>query len=121
ASAPPALSDIALKLSGDRVINVDLAEARLISELKGYAVIAGRTCIECDENTAIFLEKIDGEASPPHESEEPPEPQQFSTADENRADETAAMQQDRSQAAEEGDEDGVTQIGLSGERFTYPG
>ena len=119
----PALSGIELKLSDDRVIDVDLAEAELISELKGYAIIAGRTCIDCDENTAIFLEKIDGPRGErimrDEDSEEPPEPEKF-TAPQSR-DLPAAEQQDRSQAELDGSEDGVLNVDLSGERFTYPG
>ncbi|WP_160154425.1 hypothetical protein [Microbulbifer sp. ALW1] len=118
----PAFSGIELKLSDNRTINVDLAEARLISELKGYAIIAGRTCVDCDENTAIFLEKIDGDqlASQPRdtEREEPPEPQEFAALDElghdSRSDDRA---RDRAQA----DTDGVVDVDLSGERFSYPG
>lgn len=120
-SVVPAMSSIELRLSDDRVLNVDLAEARLISELKGYAIIAGRTCIDCDENTAIFLQKIDGEPFPVHDSDEPPEPEEFPGLDREPGDETAAMQRDQSQAEMDGDADGVTEIDLSGERFTYPG
>lgn len=119
AGAVPALSGIELKLSDDRVLSVDLAEARLISELKGYAIIAGRTCIDCDENTAIFLQRIDGEPLPVDNPEEPPEPERF--AAQERLDETPAMRRDQSQAEMDGDEDGVAPVGLSGERFTYPG
>ncbi|WP_156035177.1 hypothetical protein [Microbulbifer sp. HZ11] len=122
-SVMPAFSGIELKLSDDRVIDVDLAEAELISELKGYAIIAGRTCIDCDENTAIFLEKIErsGGERPlrDEDSDEPPEPEKF-PAPENR-DLPPAERRDRSQAQLEGNEDGVLNSDLSGERFTYPG
>ncbi|QIL91604.1 hypothetical protein GNX18_18805 [Microbulbifer sp. SH-1] len=120
-SAVPAISDIELKLSDDRVLSVDLAEARLISELSGYAIIAGRTCIDCDENTAIFLQKIDGEAFPARDADEPPEPERFAEQNREPRDETTAMQRDQSQAEMDGDADGVTEINLSGERFSYPG
>ncbi|HEY8569285.1 hypothetical protein [Microbulbifer sp.] len=117
----PALSGIELKLSDDRVLNVDLAEARLISELKGYAIIAGRTCIDCDENTAIFLQKIDAEPMPIRDLDEPPEPEEFSAPDKDLPGETTALRGDRSQVEMDGDEDGVTQVDLSGESFSYPG
>ena len=124
-SAMPALSGIELRLSDDRIIDVDLAEAKLISELKGYAIIAGRTCIDCDENTAIFLEKIDERGSQPvrarPEGDEPPEPEEFARMPGEKSEGTEAAQRDRSQAEIDGDEDGVAKIDLSGERFTYPG
>ncbi|WOX06588.1 hypothetical protein [Microbulbifer pacificus] len=116
-----AFSGIELKLSDNRVLNVDLAEARLISELKGYAIIAGRTCIDCDENTAIFLQKIDGEPVPVRDLDEPPEPEEFVAPEKDRPGETAAMRGDRSQVEMDGDADGVTQVDLSGESFSYPG
>ena len=122
-SVMPAFSGIELKLSDDRVIDVDLAEAKLISEVKGYAIIAGRTCIDCDENTAIFLEKIDGPAGErrmlDEDSEDPPEPEKFAAPP--APDMPIAEQRDRSQAELEGNEDGVLNADLSGERFTYPG
>ena len=119
----PAQSGVELKLSDDRVIDVDLAEAELISELKGYAIIAGRTCIDCDENTAIFLEKIEDrqEQTAPVDSDEPPEPEEFARLDQKGSTESAAARRDQSQAELDGDEDGVAQVDLSGERFTYPG
>lgn len=121
----PAQSGIKLQLSDDRVIDVDLAEAKLISELKGYAIIAGRTCIDCDENTAIFLEKVgtaDGrQVSPRSESDEPSEPEKFDPQKPKRPAASAAELRDQSQAEMDGDEDGVTEVDLSGERFTYPG
>lgn len=121
----PAQSGIKLQLSDDRVIDVDLAEAKLISELKGYAIIAGRTCIDCDENTAIFLEKVgtaDGrQVSPRSESNEPSEPEKFDPQKPKRPAASAAELRDQSQAEMDGDEDGVTEVDLSGERFTYPG
>lgn len=124
-SVMPAQSSIELKLSDDRVIDVDLAEAELISELSGYAVIAGRTCIDCDENTAIFLEKIGdrhGQAvRQRREQSEPPEPEKFARLKEEKPSDTEAAQRDRSQAEMAGSEDGVADIDLSGERFTYPG
>ena len=124
-AAMPAQSGIELRLSDDRMIEVDLAEAKLISELKGYAIIAGRTCIDCDENTAIFLEKIDDRdgvpVRVPPASDEPPEPEEFARLESNDAGETEAAKRDRAQAEMDGDVDGVTDIDLSGERFTYPG
>ena len=121
----PAQSGIELKLSDDRVIDVDLAEAELISELQGYAIIAGRTCIDCDENTAIFLEKIDDRQGQPArakpEGGEPPEPEEFARREKKDPSESEAELRDQSQAAMEGNEDGVAQVDLSGERFTYPG
>lgn len=124
-SVMPAQSGIKLQLSDDRVIDVDLAEAKLISELKGYAIIAGRTCIDCDENTAIFLEKVgtaDGrQVSPRSESDEPSEPEKFDPQKPKRPAASAAELRDQSQAEMDGDEDGVTEVDLSGERFTYPG
>ncbi|WP_226704887.1 hypothetical protein [Microbulbifer elongatus] len=124
-SVMPAQSGIKLQLSDDRMIDVDLAEAKLISELKGYAIIAGRTCIDCDENTAIFLEKVgtaDGrQVSPRSESNEPSEPEKFDPQKPKRPAASAAELRDQSQAEMDGDEDGVTEVDLSGERFTYPG
>lgn len=124
-SVMPAQSGIKLQLSDDRMIDVDLAEAKLISELKGYAIIAGRTCIDCDENTAIFLEKVgtaDGrQVSPRSESDEPSEPEKFDPQKPKRPAASAAELRDQSQAEMDGDEDGVTEVDLSGERFTYPG
>ncbi|WP_157520389.1 hypothetical protein [Microbulbifer agarilyticus] len=125
--AMPALSGIQLKISNDRVIDVDLAEAKLISELNGYAIIAGRTCIDCDENTAIFLERIEVAPGGPPQVRQPrnkggddiPEPEQFAAQAPTGS--SLAEQRDRSQAELEGNEDGVLNMDLSGERFTYPG
>ncbi|MBY6212487.1 hypothetical protein KUV95_13090 [Microbulbifer agarilyticus] len=121
--AMPAMSGIQLKVSDDRVIDVDLAEAKLISELKGYAIIAGRTCVDCDENTAIFLERIDIAPGEPlqkrQRGDELPELERF--AAQAPPDSSVAEQRDRSQAEIEGNEDGVLNADLSGERFTYPG
>lgn len=47
-----------VQLSGQRVLETGLKEARLISELRGYAIVAGRSCVDCDENTAIYIHKI---------------------------------------------------------------
>lgn len=47
-----------LQLSDQRVLHTDLAEARLISELDGYAIVAGRSCIDCDENTSIYIHRL---------------------------------------------------------------
>ncbi|WGL18086.1 hypothetical protein PVT68_07270 [Microbulbifer bruguierae] len=121
-----AYSGIALTLSDKRTIEVDLAEAKLISELNGYAIIAGRTCVDCDENTAIFLEKIDGPRGlrplSGAEDEEPPEPERFASEEELRAEEDGGKEDasilDRPQADAT---DGVVDLDLSGERFTYPG
>lgn len=35
-----------------------LKEARVIAVLNGYAIIAGRSCTDCDENTAIYIHRI---------------------------------------------------------------
>ncbi len=48
----------AVQLSDRRILQTDLAEARLVSELDGYAIVAGRTCIDCDENTSIYIHRI---------------------------------------------------------------
>ncbi|WP_323846875.1 hypothetical protein [Microbulbifer magnicolonia] len=45
-------------LSDQRVLKTELKEAKLISELCGYAVVAGRSCVDCDENTSIYIHKI---------------------------------------------------------------
>ncbi|MFC6634692.1 hypothetical protein [Microbulbifer taiwanensis] len=47
-----------LQLSDQRILRTDLKEARLISEIHGYAIVAGRSCVDCDENTAIYIHKI---------------------------------------------------------------
>lgn len=47
-----------IQLSDRRVLRTDLKEARLISELRGYAIVAGRSCIDCDENTSIYIRPI---------------------------------------------------------------
>lgn len=120
-AAMPAFSSIEVKLSDGRSLQVNLAEARLISELHGYAIIAGRTCIDCDENTAIFLEKI---AAGPHPRvaemypEEIPEPEEFFALDEIEVGgHIDAEMLDRAQA----DTDGIVDLDLSGDRFSYPG
>ena len=135
-SAPmPAFSGIEVPLSGDRTLDVDLAEARLISELQGYAIIAGRSCVDCDENTAIYFEKIDDEegwSHPPQSAED--------TAGSARIDgsEDSAVQDNLGIDLGEGDEGGESSRaaeedvseadshrsadhGLTGERFSYPG
>ncbi|WP_139304904.1 hypothetical protein [Microbulbifer marinus] len=40
------------------MLRTNLAEARLITELDDYAIVAGRSCVDCDENTSIYLHKI---------------------------------------------------------------
>ncbi|WP_346838948.1 hypothetical protein [Microbulbifer sp. SAOS-129_SWC] len=47
------------------MLQTDLLEARLISELSGYAILSGRSCIDCDENPSIYIRKIPP-ASPAH-------------------------------------------------------
>ncbi|BBM00594.1 hypothetical protein [Microbulbifer sp. GL-2] len=47
-----------LLLSNRQLLNTNLKEAQLISELHGYAIVAGRHCIDCDENPAIFIQRI---------------------------------------------------------------
>ncbi|WP_288132639.1 hypothetical protein [Microbulbifer sp.] len=124
-TAMPAFSGVELKLSDDRLLDVDLAEARLVGEFQGYAIIAGRSCVDCDENTAIYFEKIAGlgagekkRVSAEGEPREVPEPERFGAPD---ADDNSAMssagESDRPQA----DTDGVVEVDLSGERFSHPG
>ncbi|WP_444923401.1 hypothetical protein ACJJH9_16410 [Microbulbifer sp. DLAB2-AF] len=36
----------------------DLKEVRLVAKLHGYAIVAGRHCIDCDENLAIYIRRI---------------------------------------------------------------
>ncbi|MGL6162293.1 hypothetical protein [Microbulbifer sp.] len=55
--APRAGAD-EIQLSGQRSLETDLYEARLISELRGYAILSGRSCVNCDENTSIYIQKI---------------------------------------------------------------
>lgn len=47
-----------IRIAGERTVETGLEEARLISELGGYAIIAGRSCVQCDENTSIYIYKI---------------------------------------------------------------
>ncbi|GAA5445690.1 hypothetical protein Misp06_03893 [Microbulbifer sp. NBRC 101763] len=47
-----------LILSDKQLLNTGLKEARLISELHGYAIVAGRYCVDCDENLAIYIHQI---------------------------------------------------------------
>jgi hypothetical protein len=49
-----------ITLSSGSAINTDLAEAKLIAVLKSdsgrsFALIAGRDCIDCDENTSLYI------------------------------------------------------------------
>ncbi|MFA0811174.1 hypothetical protein [Microbulbifer epialgicus] len=53
----PASAD-PLLLSNRQVLDTGLKEARLISELHGYAIVAGRQCVDCDENLAIYIQRI---------------------------------------------------------------
>ena len=55
---PVALAAKDIQLSDQRVLKTDLQEARLISELRGYAIVAGRSCRDCDENTSIYIQRI---------------------------------------------------------------
>ena len=54
-----------IQLSNQRVLKTELVEARLISELSGYAIIAGRSCIDCDENPSIYIRKITSDGNGP--------------------------------------------------------
>lgn len=47
-----------IELSDQRILRTDLQEAKLISELHGYAIVAGRSCIDCDENTSIYIQPL---------------------------------------------------------------
>ncbi|MCO1333190.1 hypothetical protein MO867_02445 [Microbulbifer sp. OS29] len=51
----PMVSAETISLSNRQLITTDLKEAKLISELNGYAIVAGRHCLDCDENLAIYL------------------------------------------------------------------
>lgn len=53
----PALAE-RIELSDRRLLQTDLLEARLISEIDGYAILSGRSCIDCDENTSIYIHRI---------------------------------------------------------------
>lgn len=54
-----------IQLSGQRSLETGLYEARLISELRGYVILSGRSCVNCDENTSIYIQKISAD----HETE----------------------------------------------------
>lgn len=131
-SAPmPAFSGIELQLSGDRTLDVDLAEAQLISELQGYAIIAGRSCIDCDENTAIYFEKIadeEGWSHPPHTSENGDRAATAESADSEfgQSAQDLGLDEDVEEDAQERDiseaeSHAAAEDGLAGERFSYPG
>ncbi|SHF59997.1 hypothetical protein SAMN04487965_2355 [Microbulbifer donghaiensis] len=47
-----------IQLSDHQVLKTALKEVKLISELHGYAIVAGRSCVDCDENTSIYIHKI---------------------------------------------------------------
>ncbi len=49
-----------VQLSDRRILETGLKEAKLISELRGYAIVAGRSCVDCDENTAIYIHRLTG-------------------------------------------------------------
>ncbi|MCX2801306.1 hypothetical protein [Microbulbifer thermotolerans] len=49
---------IPLQLSDQHLLKTGLKEVRLVAELGGYAVVAGRRCLDCDENPAIYIFKI---------------------------------------------------------------
>lgn len=68
--AVPAVHAVELRLSGGRTLETGLAEARLIAELGSFAVVAGRSCIACDENTSIYLHRVRA-AGAPGAAEEP--------------------------------------------------
>ncbi|WP_139169379.1 hypothetical protein [Microbulbifer yueqingensis] len=57
-SAPGPARAVEVQLSSGRTLETGLAEARLVAELGAFAVIAGRSCIACDENTSIYLHRI---------------------------------------------------------------
>lgn len=49
-----------VKLANGSILETDLKVATLIAELKSdtgqvYALIAGRDCVECDENTSLYV------------------------------------------------------------------
>ncbi|WP_444921062.1 hypothetical protein ACJJID_00715 [Microbulbifer sp. CnH-101-G] len=47
-----------LVITSQQQIQTDLKEVRLIAKLHGYAIMAGRHCIDCDENLAIYIRRI---------------------------------------------------------------
>lgn len=47
-----------IPLSNHRLLKTDLKQARLIAEMRGYAIIAGRRCVDCDENLSIYIRRI---------------------------------------------------------------
>ncbi|WP_237066621.1 hypothetical protein [Microbulbifer guangxiensis] len=49
---------VPVTLLDQRKLETGLAEARLLAEMRGFALIAGRHCIACDENTALYVRKI---------------------------------------------------------------
>ncbi|WP_299580113.1 hypothetical protein [uncultured Microbulbifer sp.] len=57
-TSPASLFADALTTSGRQVISTNLKEVRLVAELHGFAIIAGRHCIDCDENLAIYIRRI---------------------------------------------------------------
>ncbi|WP_444906410.1 hypothetical protein ACJJIW_02895 [Microbulbifer sp. JMSA004] len=54
----PLVSAESIRLSNRQLLTTDLKEARLISELSGYAIVAGRHCLDCDENLAIYIQRV---------------------------------------------------------------
>lgn len=54
----PTAYAVPVTLADKRILETGLAEARLLAELRGFALIAGRHCIGCDENTALYVRKI---------------------------------------------------------------
>ncbi|WP_295802673.1 hypothetical protein [uncultured Microbulbifer sp.] len=132
-SAPmPAISGIELQLSGERTLDVDLAEARLISELQGYAIIAGRSCVDCDENTAIYFEKIadeEGWSHPPHSGEDGDRVNGGGDLGDDTRDNLGMDLGESEVPGVEPDDEDISEADshasgdgdLTGERFTYPG
>ncbi|WP_226644663.1 hypothetical protein [Microbulbifer variabilis] len=61
-----------LAISSQQQIQTDLKEVRLIAKLRGYAILAGRHCINCDENLAIYIRRIarPGETESTHQTDD---------------------------------------------------
>ncbi|MEX2962585.1 hypothetical protein [Microbulbifer sp. 2201CG32-9] len=55
---PGAATGASVSLSAQRILQTGLVEARLVVELAGYAIVAGRSCADCDENISIYLYPI---------------------------------------------------------------
>lgn len=60
-----------IQLKDGQHIETGLADARLVAQLasssgKAYLLIAGRDCIECDENTSLYLGELNSDKLPEH-------------------------------------------------------